>query len=86
MRSSRFNIAKIYSASPVDGAPKWGIRSHSPQQLVGLEGQCKSQGLSAPGVDSSAYFPILQATSLKSSLHLVKSLVQVKVDIERRAA
>jgi hypothetical protein len=32
----------------VDGAPKWEIRSHSPRQMVGLEGHCKSQGLSVP--------------------------------------
>ena len=31
-----------------EGAPKWDIRSHSPQQVVGLEGHYKSQGLSVP--------------------------------------
>ena len=28
--------------------PKWGIRSHSPQQMVGLESHYKKQGLSVP--------------------------------------
>jgi hypothetical protein len=32
----------------IEGAPKWDIRSHSPQQVVGLEGHYKSQGLSVP--------------------------------------
>jgi hypothetical protein len=32
----------------VDGTPKWDIRSHSPRQMVGLEGHYKSQGLSVP--------------------------------------
>jgi hypothetical protein len=32
----------------IDGAPKWDIRSHSPRQMVGLEGHYKSQGLSVP--------------------------------------
>jgi len=30
------------------GAPKWEIRSHSPRQMVGLEGHYKRQGLSVP--------------------------------------
>ena len=30
------------------GAPKWDIRSHSPQQMAGLEGHYKRQGLSVP--------------------------------------
>ena len=43
-----WSIANIYPASPDDGAPKWGIRSHPPRQLVGLEGHYKSQGLGVP--------------------------------------
>jgi hypothetical protein len=43
-----WSIANIYPASLDDGAPKWGIRSHSLRQVVGLEGHYKSQGLSVP--------------------------------------
>src|ERR1700739_301296 len=45
---SPWSIANIYPASPDDGAPKWGIRSHPPRQVVGLEGHYKSQGLGVP--------------------------------------
>src|SRR5256885_16720595 len=39
-------VANIYPASPDGiGAPKWGIRSRTPLQLVGLD---KSQALCAP--------------------------------------
>ena len=42
-------VANIYPASPDGiGAPKWGIRSHTPLQLVGLEGLDKIQALCAP--------------------------------------
>jgi hypothetical protein len=42
------SIANIYLASPLKGAPKWGIRSHSPRQVVCLEGHCTRQDLSVP--------------------------------------
>ncbi len=42
-------VANIYPASPDEiGAPKWGIRSRTPLQLVGLEGLDNSQALCAP--------------------------------------
>jgi hypothetical protein len=42
-------VANIYPASPDGiGAPKRGIRSRTPLQLVGLEGLDKSQALCAP--------------------------------------
>jgi len=42
-------VANIYPASPKNsGAPKWGIRSRTPLQLVGLEGLGNSQALCAP--------------------------------------
>jgi hypothetical protein len=42
-------VANIYPASPGGiGAPKWGIRSRTPLQLVGLEGLDKNQALCAP--------------------------------------
>jgi hypothetical protein len=43
-----WSIANIYPASPDDGAPKWGIRSHPPRQVVDLEGHYRSQGLGVP--------------------------------------
>jgi hypothetical protein len=44
-----WSVAYIYPASPDEfGAPKWGIRSRPPVQLVGLEGLGKNQALCAP--------------------------------------
>ena len=46
---SAWPVANIYPASPDDiGAPKWGIRSRTPLQLVGHEGLDSSQALCAP--------------------------------------
>jgi hypothetical protein len=42
------SIANIYPASPDDGTPKWGIRSHLPRQVAGLEGHYRSQGFGVP--------------------------------------
>jgi putative transposase len=42
------SIANIYPVSPFSGAPKWEIRSHSPRQMVGLEGHYRRQDLSVP--------------------------------------
>jgi len=45
----RWSVANIYPASPDRvGAPKWGIRSRTPLQLVGLEGLDKNQVRCAP--------------------------------------
>lgn len=42
--------ADIHPASPVDdGAHRWVIREAWPQQMIGLEGLCRSQGFHAPG-------------------------------------
>jgi hypothetical protein len=62
-----WSIANIYPASPDDGAPKWGIRSHPPRQLVGLEGHYKSQGLGVPVRPVSPFFRSFPQP--RSSLH-----------------
>src|SRR3984893_9754091 len=44
-----WSVANIYPASPDGiGAPKWGIRSRTPLQLVGFESLGKSQAPCAP--------------------------------------
>ena len=53
--------ADIYPASPVDvGAPKWSAK-HGPQQMAGLSGLYKSQGLHAPGVRPRGSSPLSPA-------------------------
>src|SRR3984893_10815450 len=44
-----WSVANIYPASADGiGAPKWGIRSRTPLQPVGLKGLDKNQALCAP--------------------------------------
>ena len=45
--------------------PKWEIRSHSPQQMVGLESHYKRQGLSVRVRSVSPFFRSFEQSSFK---------------------